>query len=51
MIIVLALIGLALFIGWAISISDVKEAQARREYDEKHRLSKRFSNSLTDDIS
>ena len=44
-------IGLAIFIGWIMAMSDIKEDNARREYAEKLRLSKRSSNSFTDDIS
>lgn len=51
MFILLGLIGFALFIGWVIAMSDLRESKARKEYAEKLRLSKRFSNSLTDDIS
>lgn len=49
--IILGFTGFALFIGWIIAMSDLKETRQRNEYAEKLRLSKRSSNSLTDDIS
>ena len=50
MFILLGLIGIALLVGWAIAMSDLKEDRARRAYTLR-KLSNHPSNSLTRNIS